>query len=197
MLRNWSGVGKVLLTFLALVHMLNATQLVWGRGGFDNLPCAWTHVKCYATGLEFVKKDKKPAKGQRKLLGTQKIDRRWQDGNRFLRTQCFFKEHREKSESSIENMPTMPTCSGEMRRMYGMRLDNCANDEQEKTKKKRADLHAFQKIDTALWRNAGLDSKRCILQHFGFPPFSSITSKYCKSCKFHKKKEISKRSRDP
>ena len=52
MLRNWSGVGKVLLTFLALAHMLNATQLVWGGWGFDKLPCTCAHVECYATGGE-------------------------------------------------------------------------------------------------------------------------------------------------
>ena len=34
--------------------------------------------------MEFVKKDKKPAKGQSKLLGTQKIDRLWQDLKGFL-----------------------------------------------------------------------------------------------------------------
>ena len=44
MLRNWSGVGKVSLTFLALVHMLNATQLVWGGDGFDTLPCIFVHM---------------------------------------------------------------------------------------------------------------------------------------------------------
>ena len=36
--------------FLALAHMLDATQLVWG-GGDDNVPCTCTHVGCYATGL--------------------------------------------------------------------------------------------------------------------------------------------------
>ena len=51
MLRNWSGVGGVLISFLALVHMLNATQLVWGGEGFANLPCICAHVECYATGL--------------------------------------------------------------------------------------------------------------------------------------------------
>ena len=72
MLRNWSGAGGDdnipctcthveryatgpgwgggMITFLALVHMLNATQLVWG-GGDDNIPCTCTHVECYATGL--------------------------------------------------------------------------------------------------------------------------------------------------
>ena len=40
-----------MITFLALVHMLNATQLVWVGWGDDNVPCTCTHVECYATGL--------------------------------------------------------------------------------------------------------------------------------------------------
>ena len=53
MLRNWSGVGGGgMITFLALAHMFDATQLVWGGwGGDDNIPCTCTHVGCYATGL--------------------------------------------------------------------------------------------------------------------------------------------------
>ena len=51
MLRNWSGWGGGMITFLALVHMLNATQLVWVGWGDDNVPCTCTHVECYATGL--------------------------------------------------------------------------------------------------------------------------------------------------
>ena len=39
-----------MITFLVLVHMLDATQLVWG-GGHDTVPCTCTHVKCYATAL--------------------------------------------------------------------------------------------------------------------------------------------------
>ena len=35
-----------MITFLALAHMLDATQLV----GDDNIPCTCTHVGCYATG---------------------------------------------------------------------------------------------------------------------------------------------------
>ena len=93
---------------------------------------------------------------------------------------------REKWILTWRHMST-PTCSGEMRTMYGMRLVNCASDEQQKKKKKCADLSAIQKINQALWPNADLASKPCVLQHFGFPPFSSITSKYCKGCKFHKK----------
>ena len=33
--------------FLALAHMLNATQLVLG-GGDDNVPSTCTHVECHA-----------------------------------------------------------------------------------------------------------------------------------------------------
>ena len=74
MLRNWSGVGGGgMITFLALAHMLDATQLVrggWGGMitflalahmldatqlvGDDNIPCACTHVGCYATGQGWV-----------------------------------------------------------------------------------------------------------------------------------------------
>ena len=39
-----------MMTFLALAHMLDATQLVSG-GGDGSVPCACTHVGCYATGL--------------------------------------------------------------------------------------------------------------------------------------------------
>ena len=39
-----------MITFLALGHMLDATQMVWG-GGDDNVPCTCTHVGCYAGGL--------------------------------------------------------------------------------------------------------------------------------------------------
>ena len=46
---SWVG-GN--MTFIALAHMLDATQLVWGGGGGDdNVPCTCTHVGCYATGL--------------------------------------------------------------------------------------------------------------------------------------------------
>ena len=47
----WGGWGGGMITFLALVHMLNATQLVWVGWGDDNVPCNCTHVECYATGL--------------------------------------------------------------------------------------------------------------------------------------------------
>ena len=44
----WVGWGD---DIFALVHMLNATQLVWVGWGDDNVPCTCTHVECYATGL--------------------------------------------------------------------------------------------------------------------------------------------------
>ena len=44
----WGGGGMI--TFLAPAHMLDATQMVWG-GGDDNVPCTCTHVGCYAGGL--------------------------------------------------------------------------------------------------------------------------------------------------
>ena len=96
MLLNWSGVGGDdtvpctcthvecyatglgwggMITFLALVHMLNATQLVWGGGGDDNFPCTCTHAESPVARPK-----------------------------RFLRTHCFFKEHSERSESSLENI---------------------------------------------------------------------------------------------
>ena len=44
-----------MITFLALAHMLDATQLVRGGwGGDDNMPCTCTHVGCYATGQGWV-----------------------------------------------------------------------------------------------------------------------------------------------
>ena len=46
------------------------------------------------------------------------------------------------------------------------------------------------KMDAALRRNADFASKPCVLQHFGSPPFNSITSKYCKGYKFHKKEDF-------
>ena len=56
MLRNWSGVGGGgMITFLALAHMLDATQLVRGGwGGDGNIPCTCAHVGCYATGQGWV-----------------------------------------------------------------------------------------------------------------------------------------------
>ena len=39
-----------MITFLALAHMLDATQVVWGEGGDDNVPCTCAHVGYYAGG---------------------------------------------------------------------------------------------------------------------------------------------------
>ena len=50
---GWGGVGMV--TFLALAHMVGATQVMgWGGvgvgwGGDGNVPCTCTHGRCYAT----------------------------------------------------------------------------------------------------------------------------------------------------
>ena len=43
---GWGGVGMV--TFLALAHMVGATQ-VMGWGGDGNVHCTCTHGRCYAT----------------------------------------------------------------------------------------------------------------------------------------------------
>ena len=69
--QGWVGGGMI--TFLALAHMLDATQQVGddhipcfahmldatqlvrgGWGGDDNVPCTCTHVGCYATGQGWV-----------------------------------------------------------------------------------------------------------------------------------------------
>ena len=48
---GWGGVGVV--TFLALAHMVGATQVMgWvgvGWGGDGNVPCTCTHGRCYAS----------------------------------------------------------------------------------------------------------------------------------------------------
>ena len=43
---GWGGVG--MMTFLALAHMVDATQ-VMGWGGHDDVPCTCTHGRCYAS----------------------------------------------------------------------------------------------------------------------------------------------------
>ena len=59
------------------------------------------------------------------------------------------------------------------------------------TKEKSAQISGRStKMDAALRRNADFASKPCVLQHFGSPPFNSITSKYCKGYKFHKKEDF-------
>ena len=45
--RCWVGVAGM-LTFLALAHMLDATQDAGLGGGDVNVPCTCTHVGCYA-----------------------------------------------------------------------------------------------------------------------------------------------------
>ena len=65
---GWGGVGWGMITFLALAHMVAATQhqlsctcthgwcyatswdgVGWGGVGDDNVPCTCTHGRCYAT----------------------------------------------------------------------------------------------------------------------------------------------------
>ena len=96
MLRNWSGVGGGgMITFLALAHMLDATQLVWGgRGGDDNIPCTCTHVGCYATG------EVETARGASKIAGTQCVDRLWQSLKRFLPPKLAAKDPKTKTIST-------------------------------------------------------------------------------------------------
>ena len=100
MLRNWSG----MITFLALAHMLDATQLV----GDDNIPCTCTHVGCYATGLQqrhVVHQLKQftgeveTARGASKIAGTQCVDRLWQSLKRFLPPKLAAKDPKTKTIS--------------------------------------------------------------------------------------------------
>ena len=48
MLRKMLGWGGGMLTFLALAHMLDATQDAGLGRGDVNVPCTCTHVGCYA-----------------------------------------------------------------------------------------------------------------------------------------------------
>ena len=53
---GWGGVGWGMITFLALAHMVAATQhhvMGWGGVGDDNVPCTCTHGRCYATSSFF------------------------------------------------------------------------------------------------------------------------------------------------
>ena len=102
MLRNWSG----MITFLALAHMLDATQLV----GDDNIPCACTHVGCYATGLQHrhvvhqLKQftgEVETARGASKIAGTQCVDRLWQSLKRFLPPKLAAKDPKTKSLAEL------------------------------------------------------------------------------------------------
>ena len=208
MLRNWSGWGGGMITFLALVHMLNATQLVWVGWGDDSVPCTCTHImtdgcKAWASAckarklnhravnlakMQFVKKDMKHAKGQSKLLGAQKIDRLWQDLKGFLGRSVSSKNN------AREVNPRLKTFVYAY--MFWRNADNIWHETGQlckwwATKEKSAQISRLStKMDAALQRNADFDSKPCVLQHFGFPPFDSITSKYCKGYKFHKKEDF-------
>lgn len=76
---------------------------------------------------------------------------------------------------------SMPTCSAGMQTMYGIKRGTFARGNAKQIKKVRT-CQLSEK-----WRcrfcDCGLASKPFVLQHhFGFPPFSSINSKYCKGC---------------
>ena len=62
-----------------------------------------------------------------------------------------------------------------------------ANTKKERSPHEPTIFSLIRKINVSLQRNADLASKPCLLQHFGFPPFSSISPKYCKVCKFQNK----------
>ena len=82
MLRNWSG----MITFLALAHMLDATQLVRGGwGGDDNIP-----FMLDATQLIGIAS---------KIAGTQCVDRLWQSLKRFLPPKLAAKDPKTKTIS--------------------------------------------------------------------------------------------------
>ena len=168
--------------------MLNATQLVWGGWGGGMITfLALVHMLNHAK-MQSVKKDMKPAKGQSKLLGTQKIDRLWQDLKGFLGRSVSSKNN------AREVNPRLKTYVYAY--MFRRNADNVWHETGQlckgwrQSKKKWADLSAFPKTDMGLWQNADFDSKPCVLQHFGSPPFNSITSKYCKGYKFHKKEDF-------
>ena len=93
-----------MITFLALAHMLDATQLV----GDDNIPCTCTHVGCYATGLQHrhvvhqLKQftgEVETARGASKIAGAQCVDRLWQSLKRFLPPKLAAKDPKTKTIS--------------------------------------------------------------------------------------------------
>ena len=104
-----------MITFLALAHMLDATQLV----GDDNIPCTCTHAGCYATGrgwqsecralglqhrhvvhqLKQFTGEVETARGASKIAGTQCVDRLWQSLKRFWPPKLAAKDPKTKTIS--------------------------------------------------------------------------------------------------
>ena len=77
--RCWVGVGGM-LTFLALAHMLDATQDAGLGWGDVNVPCTCTQVKhCL---LQFARTFAK--NGRKVIAGTQVIDKMWGHFDDFL-----------------------------------------------------------------------------------------------------------------
>ena len=186
MLRNWSGWGGGMIAFLALVHIL--WPMAVKRGPLRGKARKLNHRAVNLAKMQFVKKDMKHAKGQSKLLGAQKIDRLWQDLKGFLGRSVSSKNN------AREVNPRLKTFVYAY--MFWRNADNIWHETGQlckwwATKEKSAQISRLStKMDAALQRNADFDSKPCVLQHFGFPPFDSITSKYCKGYKFHKKEDF-------
>ena len=163
--------------------LLNLSGGGWGWGD-DNVPCTCTHVECYSTCLGWVG---------------------WGDDNVSLHLYtCWmlrnltWKVSIGRSVSSKNNArevnPRLKTYvyAYMFRRICGqcMAWDWTTVQRMTTKQKKVSRSECFPKIDMGLWQNADFDSKPCVLQHFGSPPFNSITSKYCKGYKFHKKEDF-------
>ena len=145
--------------------------------------------------MEFVKKDKKPAKGQSKLLGTQKIDRLWQDLKGFLGSKVTSKNNAKEMNPRLKTY--VFAC------MFRRNADNVWYETGKLCKwreKKRATFTAVQKMAVSLWENFDFLSKSCVFQHFGFHLFFCIRWKYCKGYKIKNcssKKNLKRRGAAP
>ena len=91
MLRNWSG----MITFLALAHMLDATQLV-GQSECRALGLQHRHV---VHQLKQFTGEVETARGASKITGTQCVDRLWQSLKRFLPPKLAAKDPKTKTIS--------------------------------------------------------------------------------------------------
>ena len=92
MLRNWSG----MITFLALAHMLDATQLVGWQSECRALGLQHRHV---VHQLKQFTGEVETARGASKIAGTQCVDRLWQSLKRFLPPKLAAKDPKTKTIS--------------------------------------------------------------------------------------------------
>ena len=120
--------------------------------------------------MEFVKKDKKPAKSQSKLLGTQKNDRLWQDLKGFLGSKVTSKNNAKEMNPRLKTYVFAYMFRRNADNVWYETGKSFAND----VKKKRATFTAVQKIAVSLWENLDFLSKSCVFQHFGFHLFFCI-----------------------